>query len=354
MNGKISGLVDTNDGEISTLDFIADNTRIGVMVDGAFSPLLYLDAGNNRLTFVGQMILGDGYAVTGENDIRALDGADGADGAKGDKGDTGATGAAGAGFYTLTLRSGVFPTNALATADFYTAYSRYPTIDDHLTYRNSDGTASSTKRFDGSTWVAPTMLIHGDLLATGSIHGNRIAAGTELTAPKMLGGEAGFGADGPYNGYNTYIHPDGEIETDHLTARGGTLDNMTIRGQLDGATGTFDGTVQAKMVLGSKVLVDSGVYSNVFTNGETVTIETNIQVSAWSTNRTFVATAGTFEAYSTSGTGMWWGFETTVRHATPWNPQTGVARIQIVAKAFMYGNSSMSIHDCNWKLWELI
>ncbi|ALR15275.1 hypothetical protein [Vibrio natriegens] len=207
VNGRVSGMYNTNDGQQSQLDFIADQVRLGALENGAFLPLMYLDNTGRQMVVYGRMILGDGYQVGSVDDIRAQDGADGYtpvkgvdyfDGAKGDKGDkgnTGATGGHGAGMYTLTLRNGVFPTNATATADFVAAYGRNPVLDDHLTYRNSAGSASSTKRFNGTGWVAPSLTVHGDLLTLGSVTGNRFKANTEISAPIVRGGTGDFSGD---------------------------------------------------------------------------------------------------------------------------------------------------------------
>ena len=412
VNGKISGFVNTNDGEDSALDFIADHTRIGVLDEnGNFTPLFYLDAESGLLTFNGQMILGDGYSVTGEDSIRALDGADGdtiytefqfssdasswhfpeqsgdrymrtrtvtngtpgswgtvadlkgatgatgptgasgqdaterytwikyaddaagsglsdsstgkkyigiaynktsatestnpayytwslikgdtgatgaqgpqgatgATGAKGDTGDTGADGqdgSAGAGFYTLTLRSGVFPSDSLASADFVSAYGRNPVLDDHLTYRNADGTASSTKRYNGSGWVAPIMLIHGDLLATGTVTGDRFKAGTEITAPVVSGGQfnggsGNFGVGGPHNGYYTQITDDGTVRTNKLEATGGTITDLTASNVVIDASCEVQGPLKAAQIVGDiyiNVDVVKAVEFNFLVNSST-------------------------------------------------------------------------------------
>jgi len=201
VNGKVSGFINSNDGQQTVLDFIARHFRIGdIDEDGKFVPALFVDAETKKLTFKGQMILGDGYKVSSEENIRALDGMNGA------------------GFYTLTLRDGVFPSGELASGDFESAYKRKPVQDDHLTYRNTDGDTSSTKRFNGSDWVTPTMLIHGDMVATGSLSGDRIAAGTEISAPVVKGGFL-YGSDmvTDANGmltpsdYNQEVHGSAEV-----------------------------------------------------------------------------------------------------------------------------------------------
>ncbi|EKO3640488.1 hypothetical protein M3898_000584 [Vibrio metschnikovii] len=171
VNGKVTGFVSSNDGKQSSLDIIADHHRIGIMNNGNFIPLLSLDNQLRELILRGRMILSDGYELNSKEAIQAQ---------------------AGAGVYTLTLRNGVFPSDAVATQDFINAYKRKPVLDDHLTYRNAAGSASSMKRFNGSGWTAPTMIIHGDQMTLGSMHGNRIIAGTEVVAPHLRGGTGDF------------------------------------------------------------------------------------------------------------------------------------------------------------------
>ncbi|MDR7119770.1 phage tail protein [Rheinheimera soli] len=109
-------------------------------------------------------------------------------GVPGTNGTNGTNGSNGAGFYTLTLREGVFPSNANASADFLNYIGRNPVNQDHLVYRNSAGTVSSAKMYSGGSWVAPTLLINGSLIATGSIAGDKILAGTEISGPIVTGG----------------------------------------------------------------------------------------------------------------------------------------------------------------------
>ncbi|HDY7443035.1 TPA: hypothetical protein RQJ37_004229 [Vibrio vulnificus] len=171
VNGHISGMVNTNTGEMSSLDFLANHSRFGVMENGKFVPLMYLDASGRKIRMYGQMILGDGYLLDSVGDIQSL---------------------AGGGFYTLTLRDGSFPDNATATADFKAAYQHNPALDTHLTYRNVAGTKVSTKRFNGSGWVTPNLIMPGDLLAQGTVSGDRFKANTEIVAPILRGGLGEF------------------------------------------------------------------------------------------------------------------------------------------------------------------
>lgn len=217
---KITGVV--VDGASSGLEFSAD---VLILTDTSGEKRLYWDSAQGTFVFKGKMVLTDGTAINSIGDIRGKDGApgspgapgapgnngapgspgapgkdgspgspgapgkDGAPGAPGKDGSPGATGSAGAGFYTVTLREGVFPTNGEASADFIAVIGRSPVRGDVLTYRNAVGTVSSAKEFNGNLWAAPTALIAGNLIATGSISGDRIMSGTEITAPVINGGE---------------------------------------------------------------------------------------------------------------------------------------------------------------------
>ncbi|MCG9624647.1 phage tail protein [Vibrio mediterranei] len=132
------------------------------------------------------------------------------------RGQDGNNGTPGSGIYTLTLRNGVFPSSATATGDFTQHIGRAPVRDDILTYRNSGGTVSSTKSFDGADWIAPQLLLSGNLITPNSIYGDRFVANTEITSPLIKGGQGYFGAGGPYDNYHTRIDANGTIRTNRL------------------------------------------------------------------------------------------------------------------------------------------
>ncbi|WP_146043948.1 phage tail tip protein J-related protein [Vibrio vulnificus] len=258
VNGHISGMVNTNTGEMSSLDFLANHSRFGVMENGKFVPLMYLDASGRKIRMYGQMILGDGYLLDSVGDIQSL---------------------AGGGFYTLTLRDGSFPDNATATADFKAAYQHNPALDTHLTYRNVAGTKVSTKRFNGSGWVTPNLIMPGDLLAQGTVSGDRFKANTEIVAPILRGGLGEFAGAitakegslveklevGSAGGYKVFIKSASKPEYNVISVEngngdivfslqgngqiysvgGGHLDNLTL-----GKDCTVLGTVYAEQIVG--------------------------------------------------------------------------------------------------------
>lgn len=355
--GRVTGLVNTNDGETTSLDIIAEHLRIGDQTEsGDFEPTLYLDSTSKKMVFKGRLILDDGSLISNRDQLKGADGTNGVDGqdgstiytqfqfsangtnwhfpeqtgdrymrsrvvtngvaaswgnttdlkgANGTNGTDGSDGkdaterytwikyadsAAGSGLSnsstgkayigiaynktspsestnpadyswtlikgsdgrdgtdgtngldgkpgtiwgTLRLRDGIFPSDSLANSDFTSRYGRAPQLDDMLTYVSNDDTTSSVKTFDGSAWVLPGLRLNGNLITPGSIYGNRFVAGTEISAPVMVGGEvrggsAKFGQNPNLSrGYNTVISPNGLIETNNLKADGGEIDNLIV------------------------------------------------------------------------------------------------------------------------------
>ncbi|WGY45027.1 hypothetical protein [Vibrio sp. ABG19] len=265
VNGRVSGMVNTNDGEQSALDLIADYLRVGVMQGDNFVPLLQLDAELRELILRGRMILGDGVELKNAASIQAQ---------------------VGAGSYTLTLRNGAFPDDATATNDFVSTYGRAPEKDAHLTYRNAAGTASSMKRWTGAAWSTPTMIVHGDQITTGTVTGDRFVAGTEIQTPVLKGGTGEFsgavraqdgsfidkveiGSAGGYRvfmrsvtnaGYNVIevVNSSGNVvfavqgNGNLYSVGGGYLDNLTIGSNVD-----VMGRVRANQIIGDVVSAES-------------------------------------------------------------------------------------------------
>jgi hypothetical protein len=103
------------------------------------------------------------------------------------KGDDGVsvTGASGAGFYGSTYAS-ISWTTATATSRFNAIAGRAPVEHDIFTQALSDGSDSQSREFNGTDWVSPAFLINGSIIATDSLAGNRIIAGTEITSPLLV------------------------------------------------------------------------------------------------------------------------------------------------------------------------
>jgi len=185
VNGRVTGVVATDSsGDQSQRKLDLLGSKVNILNDETLQPFISFDTVNKRGVIRGQLILDDGTSINGEEDIRGFDGKDGADGSIGPQGPVGATGPTGAkgadgsdgadgktgpGFYTIINASGLFPSNSTASNDFKSNFGHTPRNHDHLTYRKSDNSASTTKRFNGTSWIAPTLTVHGDLLTKGTV-----------------------------------------------------------------------------------------------------------------------------------------------------------------------------------------
>ncbi|EMY6820914.1 phage tail tip fiber protein [Vibrio cholerae] len=104
---------------------------------------------------------------------------------------------------------------------------------------NTPGTLVSTFAIDNGAVVIPKALIESatiQVLQAQKITADYVKAGIEIAAPlintgKLRGGDAGFGAGGPYNGYHTFIHSNGLLQTNNLQANNGFF-----RGNIEGTT----------------------------------------------------------------------------------------------------------------------
>ncbi|HAT42348.1 MAG TPA: hypothetical protein DCS87_11620 [Rheinheimera sp.] len=293
---KVTGVV--VDGASSGLEFSADAL---ILTDTSGNLKLYWDAASGTFVFKGKLVLTDGTAINQVSDIRGLDGATGPQGPagpQGPQGPAGAVGSAGAGFYTITLREGVFPTSSVATADFATAIGRQPVNGDVLTYRNAAGTVSSAKQFDGTSWVAPTALIAGNLIATGSIAGDRLMAGTSITAPVIQGGEwRSIGTShmeiwssnpfGPHSLIDWYGPKIDGVNWNTSTSQpilSGMLKSNAVNYKDSTGRAYFGGTISAgtlrnaqrSTTLSQNTAVETGSYGS---NGGVITVKNSINIS---------------------------------------------------------------------------
>jgi len=113
----------------------------------------------------------------GTDGSNGSNGTNGSDGSNGNNGSNGSNGTSGAGFYRYGTSNGAWPSTSTANSYLATAAGRSVVQDDVLTiYKTTNPTVGSTRRYTGSAWVTAALLIDGDMIATGTIMGDRIVA----------------------------------------------------------------------------------------------------------------------------------------------------------------------------------
>lgn len=98
------------------------------------------------------------------------------------------------GLFRIQTQDGKFPTNNDdATQMFYREFGFYPARDTTLIIYSLDGSGkvahSEARMYNGARWIEPAMFLDGDLIATGTMRGDRLIAGTEIKAPLISGGK---------------------------------------------------------------------------------------------------------------------------------------------------------------------
>lgn len=124
---------------------------------------------------------------------------------------------------------------------------------------NKPGTLVPTFAIDNGAVVIPKALIESatiQVLQAQKITANYVKAGIEIAAPlintgKLRGGDAGFGAGGPYNGYHTFIHSNGLLQTNNLQANNGYF------------RGNIEGTIINGGVIKGATIIASTFYQSV-------------------------------------------------------------------------------------------
>ncbi len=101
-------------------------------------------------------------------------------------------GKVGAGFYGSTYSS-ISWTTSTANSRFSELVGRPPVELDIFTQTRIDGTDSQARQYNGSSWVSVALQVNGSIVASGTIAGDRLIAGTEISAPKITGGEINGG-----------------------------------------------------------------------------------------------------------------------------------------------------------------
>ena len=139
------------------------------------------------------------------------------------KGSRGLNGARGAGTYYVATSTGAW-SDSIANA---AVPNGSPVAGDIVEiFKSSDPTVSTTKKHNGSYWVAYTLIVNGNALFTGSVDGSAFKAGTRIESPRinLIGGgfmkielASGFGPDNLWYWYGPKIMSGGLPNLSALT-----------------------------------------------------------------------------------------------------------------------------------------
>ncbi|EKF9061613.1 DUF1983 domain-containing protein [Vibrio cholerae] len=136
---------------------------------------------------------------------------------------------------------------------------------------NKPGTLVPTFAIDNGAVVIPKALIESatiQVLQAQKITADYVKAGIEIASPlintgKLRGGDAGFGAGGPYNGYHTFIHSNGLLQTNNLQANNGYF-----RGNIEGAS-INGGVIKGATIIASTFYQSVVLYTTFGDNATT-------------------------------------------------------------------------------------
>lgn len=104
-------------------------------------------------------------------------GTEGVDGKPGAPGATGPNGARGPGFYAQSTAGQGAWNDSLANNFFQSLFGGPPTVYDVLTqYNYQNPGLAFTRQWNGSSWVAPALTVHGDMIVNGTITAQKIVA----------------------------------------------------------------------------------------------------------------------------------------------------------------------------------
>lgn len=101
----------------------------------------------------------------------------------------------GGGIFRIQTDDGVFPPTSDETTElFYNHFGFYPDRDTVLILYSLDSEGnvdhSENKLYDGNKWIIPALFIDGDLIATGTIVGDRIKSNTEIIAATIVASDS--------------------------------------------------------------------------------------------------------------------------------------------------------------------
>ncbi|ELJ8516430.1 TPA: DUF1983 domain-containing protein [Vibrio cholerae] len=136
---------------------------------------------------------------------------------------------------------------------------------------NKPGTLVPTFAIDNGAVVIPKAIIEKatiQILQAQTIVADEVKAGIEIASPvihtgQLRGGDSGFGAGGPYNGYHTFIHSNGLLQTNNLQ-----VNNGYFRGNIEGTT-INGGVIKGATIIASTFYQSVVLYTTFGDNATT-------------------------------------------------------------------------------------
>lgn len=284
VNGKLVGYSTHNNGTTGNLDIMADHHRVGVMIDGVYTPLFYLDNSNPQnpvLVFKGRAEFG-GYSVASEEDIRALDGPPGVPGVPGAPG---ANGVRGAGRFEIGTGTGVW-SNSTAN----NTVGGTPVKGDIVTiYKASYPALQTTRKYSGSSWSSIALHVHGSAIIDGSLDAKAIVAHSKMRSPKIefigdthmrISAAQGFGSSNQFiEWFGPLIISDNEVSYSALT-EGNAITYLKTDGTAYFGGAIISGTLNTSLTtssLSSSAVVEIGPFGS---NGDAIAINCSVILSS--------------------------------------------------------------------------
>lgn len=237
-DGRISGITVDSSGKKSVVDILAD--YFCVSDPDTLERRFYYDADRRILVLQGELQLLDGTTISGADDVKNGSG----------------------GVFRLQTKDGIFPTDGnAATSLFKSSFGLSPGKDTVFTVYAIDAVGKIThvesRMYDGSDWIVPKLLVDGDIIAMGTIKGDRIVAGAELSAPVIHAGTITSSGNPPAFS----LTPDGKLTaknadiSGNINAIGGHFSHVTIDNSCD-----IQGTLRAEHIVGDIVKAAGGTF----------------------------------------------------------------------------------------------
>ncbi|MCE2597194.1 hypothetical protein K6Y31_20685 [Motilimonas cestriensis] len=237
-HGRVSGLAATTNGDTTEIAILADKFLLldPDNPDHAWLAAVENPDGSKQLIVRGRVELGDG-TLNNLSDVQS------------------------ASMFRIGSSTGVFPPDhGIASALFSSAAGRAPLGGDVFTvFKNDDHRVADTRIFneDNAQWEPVEFLLHGDMLANGSVTADVLRAFSRIESPEIVGGMLNIG-----NG-KAVINNNGDVYFANGTFGGnlvgGTLNIGGGRAVIDKQgnayfeNGTFGGTVYADKIVGDIV-----------------------------------------------------------------------------------------------------